>query len=160
MIMSSHFPLAGDFVFVCCDYYLCMMSCTRALRLREPIDAWIRSRKGKYENPIEINHWEYMEALLPVLNLIKTASKYLEATSYPTGSKALKKMWKMNDGLMKVHEAEPAAYTGLGHQTIPSRHPGEVAARSWTTPTLVWQWAFLALMDPSGGIIGGSVGCL
>ena len=68
------------------------ISWCRALRLREPLDKWLRAQKVDYEYPIEIHHWEYMEALLPVLALFKSASKYLEADDYPTGSKVLKKL--------------------------------------------------------------------
>ena len=32
-----------------------------------------------YKHPIEIYHWDYMAALLPVLALFKRTSKYLEA---------------------------------------------------------------------------------
>ncbi len=137
--------------------YLCIMSCTRALRLREPIEAWIRSQKGKYDDPIEMNHWEYMEALLPVLNLFKVTSKYLEGTKYPTGSKALKKMWKLDAAVTKVHANEPNAYTGLAIKPF-CRDLLVKLQEVMDDPTLVWQWAFLALMDPSGGIIGGCLG--
>ena len=52
-----------------------------------------------YKHPIEIHHWEYMQALLPVLALFKRTSKYLEADDYPTGSKVLKKLWRLHKSL-------------------------------------------------------------
>ena len=141
--------LCVSFVRLC--HTLCFLSCTRALRLREPIEAWFRSQKGKYENPIEMNHWEYMEVMLPVLNYIKVTSKYLEGQKYPTGSKALKKLWKMTVALQQVHANEPAAYTGLAMKPF-CRDLLWKLEQVMNDPTLVWQWAFLALMDPSGGV--------
>ena len=82
-----------------------MSSCTRALYLWEPVDAWVRFQKGKYQNPIEINHWEYMEKVLPVLSVLKKTSKYLEANEYPTGSKALKQMWKLHRALVSTQDS-------------------------------------------------------
>ena len=86
-----------SFVRLCDPFFF--LACTRALHLWEPIEAWIRSQKGTYEDPIEMNHWEYMQAMLPVLNYIKVTSKYLEGHKYPTGSKALKKLWKLTVAL-------------------------------------------------------------
>ena len=66
-----------------------------------------------YKHPIEIHHWEYMQALLPVLALFKRTSKYLEADEYPTGSKVLKKLWRLYKSLQLLHHDEPNAATGL-----------------------------------------------
>ena len=135
-----------------------MSSCTRALRLREPIDAWVRSQKGEYQNPIEINHWEYMEKVLPVLSAFKKTSKYLEADEYPTGSKALKQMWKLHRALVSTRDSE--GHDGL-QRTVQgfAAHLVRKLNHVMDDPTHVWQWAFLALLDPTGGI-GNGVGSI
>ena len=76
---------------------LCGFSWFRALCLWEPLDTWLRAQKVDYKHPIEIHHWNYMEALLPMLALFRRTSKYLEADEYPTGSKVLKKLWRLRD---------------------------------------------------------------
>ena len=135
-----------------------MFNCTRALRLREPIDAWVRSQKGEYQNPIEINHWEYMEKILPILSALKKTSKYLEADEYPTGSKALKQMWKL-------HRALVSTLDSVGHDGPERSVKGFVLhllqKLKWVMddPAHVWQWAFLALLDPTGGM-GNGVGSI
>ena len=78
---------------------LCGFSWFRALRLREPLETWLRAQKVDYKHPIEIHHWDYMKALLPVLALFRRTSKYLEADEYPTGSKVLKKLWRLRKSL-------------------------------------------------------------
>ena len=112
----------------------------------------MRSQKGEYGNPIEINHWEYMDALLPVLALIKKTSKFLEADEYPTGSKVLKKLWKMHKALIKIWDKEVAAYVGLAIKPF-CRDLLTKFEELMNDPTLIWQWAFLALMDPTGGMV-------
>ena len=132
-----------------------MFCCTRALRLREPIDTWIRSQRGKYANPIEINHWEYMEALLPLLSCVKKTSKYLEADEYPTGSKALRKMWRLRKTLWGIYEADHPV--GPGRAVMPfCRDLVTKLDELLNDPTLIWQWSFLALMDPTGGTVKGN----
>ena len=54
-----------------------------------------------------------MKALLPVLALFRRTSKYLEADEYPTGSKVLKKLWRLRKSLGQMHEEEPNAAMGL-----------------------------------------------
>ena len=66
-----------------------------------------------YKYPIEIHHWEYMEALLPVLALFKRTSKYLEADEYPTGSQVLKRLWRLRVSLDDMHKRLHTAGTGL-----------------------------------------------
>ena len=110
----------------------------------------MRVQKVDYKHPIEIHHWEYMEALLPVLALFRRTSKYLEADEYPTGSKVLKKLWRLRKSLEQMHADEPNAATGLAIKPL-----------CWdllvkfdelmNDATMLWQWAFLAFMDPSGG---------
>ena len=135
-----------------------MSSCNRALRLWEPIDAWVRSQKGEYQNPIQINHWEYMEKIVPILSAFKKTSKYLEADEYPAGSKALKQMWKL-------HRALVSTWDGGGHDGLQCAVQGFAAHlvrklnHVMDDPTHVWQWAFLALLDPTGGI-GNGVGSI
>ena len=135
-----------------------MSSCTRALRLREPIDAWVRSQKGEYQNPIEINHWEYMEKVLPVLSALKKTSKYLEADEYPTGSKALKQMWKLHRALVSTRDS--AGRDGP-ERSMKGFVMHLLRKLVWVMddPTHVWQWAFLALLDPTGGM-GNGVGSI
>ena len=105
-----------------------------------------------YKYPIEIHHWEYMQALLPVLALFKRTSKYLEADDYPTGSKVVKKLWRLRKSLQQMHDAEPAAATGLAVKPfcldLMTKFDELVK-----DPTLMWQWAFLAFMDPTGGSV-------
>ena len=43
-----------------------------------------------------------MEKIVPVLSVVKKTSKYLEADKYPTGSKALKQMWKLHKALVSI----------------------------------------------------------
>ena len=105
-----------------------------------------------YKHPIEIHHWEYMQALLPVLALFKRTSKYLEADEYPTGSKVLKKLWRLYKSLQQLHHDEPNAATGLAVKPF----CGDLLTKFddlVQDPTLMWQWAFLAFMDPSGGSV-------
>ena len=105
-----------------------------------------------YKHPIEIHHWEYMQALLPVLALFKRTSKYLEADDYPTGSKVLKKLWRLYKSLQQLHHDEPNAATGLAVKPF----CGDLLSKFddlVQDPTLMWQWAFLAFMDPSGGSV-------
>ena len=126
-----------------------MFSCTRAFRLREPIDAWIRSQRGQYQNPIEINHWEYMEKALPIFAAVKKTSKYLEADEYPTGSKALRQMWKLHRALVQTKR-------GFGKDGSDGAMRGFIDGMVYKLSlvlddaTLFWQWAFLALLDPTG----------
>lgn len=102
-----------------------------------------------YNHPIEIHHWEYMEAVLPILALFKHTSKYLEADDYPTGSKALRKLWKLRLCVARVHEDTPAAATGLAVKPF-CRYLLVKFDELMNDPTLFFQWAFLAFMDPSG----------
>ena len=103
-----------------------------------------------YKHPIELHHWDYMEALLPVLALFRRASKYLEADEYPTGSKVLKKLWRLRKSLGQMHQDEPNAATGLAIK--PLLHDLLVKFDElMEDPTMLWQWAFLAFMDPTGG---------
>ena len=135
-----------------------MSSCNRALRLREPIDAWVRSQKGEYQNPIEINHWEYMEKIVPILSAFKKTSKYLEADEYPTGSKALKQMWKLHRALVSTRDS--GGHDGLQRAVQGfAAHLVRKLNHVMDDPTHVWQWAFLALLDPTGGI-GNGVGSI
>lgn len=127
------------------------ISCCRALRLREPLERWLRAQPVDFEHPIEIVHWEYMEALLPVLALFKSTSKYLEADDYPTGSKVLKKLYRLRKSLGQMHEEEVNAATGTAIK--PLLHDLLYKFDDIVNdPTMLWQWAFLALMDPTGGI--------
>ena len=105
-----------------------------------------------YKHPIEIHHWEYMQALLPVLALFKRTSKYLEADEYPTGSKVLKKLWRLYKSLQQLHHDEPNAATGLAVKPF-CRDLLRKFDDLVQDPTLMWQWAFLAFMDPSGGSV-------
>ena len=105
-----------------------------------------------YKHPIEIHHWEYMEALLPVLTLFKRTSKYLEADEYPTGSKVLKKLWRLRTSLGRMHADEPNAATGLAVKPF-CRDLLTKFDELVNDPTLMWQWAFLAFMDPTGGSV-------
>ena len=66
----------------------------------------MRPQSVDYKHTIEIHHWEYMEALLPILALFKHMSKYLKADEYPTGSKALRRLWTLEKTPVKIrHEA-------------------------------------------------------
>ena len=121
----------------------------RALRLREPLEAWLKTQKVDYSHPIEIQHWEYLEALLPVLALFKRTSKYLEADEYPTGSKVLKKLWRLRTALGRMHDDEPNAATGLAIKPF-CRDLLTKFDDLINDPTMLWQWAFLAFMDPTG----------
>ena len=126
-------------------------SCTRALRLREPIDSWIRAQHGQYANPIEINHWEYMEDMLPVLACIKKASKRLEADNVPTGLKSLKVFLQLRGVLISLVRDTECKNTGTA--IIPfCKDLVQKFDEIVDDPTLIWQMAFLALMDPSGGV--------
>ena len=110
----------------------------RALRLREPLEAWLRAQKVDYKYPIEIHHWEYMEALLPVLALFKRTSKYLEADEYPTGSQVLKRLWRLRVSLHDMHKRLHTAGTGLALK--PLLHDLLVKFDElMDDPTLLWQ---------------------
>ena len=124
----------------------------RAVRLRAPIEAWIKAQPADYKHPIEFQHWDFMEALLPVLTLFKRTSKYLEADEYPTGSKVLKKLWRLHKSLLQLHDEEPNAATGLAIKPF-CRHLLVKFDELVKDPTLMWQWAFLAFMDPTGGSV-------
>ena len=102
-----------------------------------------------YKYPIEIHHWDYMQALLPVLALFKRTSKYLEADDYPTGSKVLKKLWKLRLSLGRMHEEEQNAATGRAIKPL-CRDLLQKFDELIDDPTMLWQWAFLAFMDPTG----------
>ena len=102
-----------------------------------------------YKHPIEIHHWDYMEALLPVLALFKRTSKYLEADEYPTGSKVLRKLWRLRKSLAQMHQDEPNAATGLAVKPF-CRDLLTKFDELMDDATLMWQWAFLAFMDPTG----------
>ena len=95
-----------------------------------------------------------MEAVLPVLSCVKKTSKYLEADTYPTGSKALRKMWRLRKTLGKIHDDEPAAGTGRAVKPF-CRDLLIKFDELLNDPTLIWQWSFLALMDPTGGAVKG-----
>ena len=109
----------------------------------------MKTQKVDYPHHIERPHWEYMEALLPVLALFKRASKYLEADEYPTGSKVLKKLWRLRKALGKMHVEEPNAGTGLAIKPL-CRYLIVKFDELMNDPTMVWQWAFLAFLDPTG----------
>ena len=90
-----------------------------------------------------------MEAILPVLACVKKCSKRLEAEDYPTGSKALKVFKKLRGVL--AGELFDMECKGPGTALIP--FIGDLLRKIdelLDDPTLVWQMAFLALMDPSG----------
>ena len=125
------------------------ISWCRALHLREPLEAWLRAQKVDYKHPIEISHWDYMEALLPVLALFRRASKYLEADEYPTESKVLKKLWRLRLSLGRMHDEEKNATMGLAIKPL-CHDPLQKFDELMDDPTMLWQWAFLAFMDPSG----------
>ena len=121
----------------------------RALRLREPLEAWLKAQKVDYSHHIEIQHWDYMEALLPVLAMFKRTSKYLEADEYPTGSKVLTKLRRLRMALGQMHDEEPNAATGLAIKPF-CRDLLTKFDELVNDPTMLWQWAFLAFMDPTG----------
>ena len=84
--------------------------------------------------------------------LFKRTSKYLEADEYPIGSKVLKKLWRLYKSLQQLHHDEPNAATRLAVKPL----CGDLLTKFddlVKDPTLMWQWAFLAFMDPSGGSV-------
>ena len=121
--------------------------CTRVVRLRRPIDAWFREHPD-YSEPLELQHWSYLEALVPFFATIKAASKRPEADTYCTGSKALKILWNLRCFLTDCADEEPRGPNGaLAPLATDLRHKLDEALDD---PTWVWQMGFLALMDPSG----------
>ena len=115
------------------------------------MEAWFRAHPD-YSTPLELSHWSYLAALVPVLTGLKAASKRLEADTYITGSKALKVFKVLRSFLSDQRNGDNK---GPGSAIVPMcfdflcKLDGAL-----NDPTRIRQMTFLAFMDPSGGCIG------
>jgi len=96
----------------------------------------------EYADPLELSHWNYLEAIIPVFTNIKIVCKRLEADGYVTGCKAVKFLHRLLDYLEHWIQMNNKGI----HRTL-----RPIVEAIWNKlkdalrdVTWVWQMAFLA----------------
>lgn len=122
----------------------------RMLLLKRAVQRYMEQFPDEVQEPLELRHWQVLNAVKELLATVKAASLKLEADTVPTGGQAL---WVFHKLLMYLNKHA----TDSEHLTDSAKNIMKLAGGIMTklgeelaSPNWLFGLAFLALMDVSG----------
>ena len=101
---------------------------------------------------LELSDWDALNAIYEVLGLARDATEWMEGEQIPTGSRALKYLWRFICIMAQRSPADPIAVLN-SRQCIVVLLPRAMKDKMMDElddPNWVFAMAFMAYMDPSG----------
>ena len=123
----------------------------RLLVLQPCIDEYSRQHVEQLQ-ALELSHWDALKAIYEVLGLTQDTTKRLEGEQIPTGSCALKYLWRFVCIMAQRSPTDPVVVlSSHQHIVIPlARAMMDKMMAELDDPNWMLAMAFMAYMDPSG----------
>ena len=123
----------------------------RLLVLRPYVDEYSRQHVDQL-HALELSDWDALNAIYEVLGLARDATERLEGEQIPTGSRALKYLWRFVCIMAQRSPDDPIAVLNSRQCIVVplARAMKEKMMAELDDPNWVFAMAFMAYMDPSG----------
>ena len=101
---------------------------------------------------LELSDWDALKAIYEVLGLTRDAMERMEGEHIPTGSRALKYLWRFVCIMAQRSLDDPIAVLNSRQRIVVplARAMKEKMMAELDDPNWVFAMAFMAYMDPSG----------
>ena len=123
----------------------------RLLVLQPYIDEYSRQHVDQLYT-LELSDWDALKAIYEALGLAREATEWLEGEHIPTGSRALKYLWRFVCIMAQRSPDDPIAVLNSRQCIVVpfARAMKEKMMAELDDPNWVFVMAFMAYMDPSG----------
>ena len=123
----------------------------RLLVLRPYVDEYSRQHVQELQ-ALELSDWDALNAIYEVLGLARDATERMEGEQIPTGSRALKYLWRFVCIMAQRSPADPIAVLNSRQSIVVplARAMKDKMMDELDDPNWVFAMAFMAYMDPSG----------
>ena len=123
----------------------------RLLVLQPYVDEYSRQHVEELQAH-ELSDWDALNAMYKVLDLARDATERMEGGQIPTGSRALKYLWRFVCIMAQRSPADPIAVLNSCQSIVVplARAMKDKMMDELDDPNWVFAMAFLAYMDPSG----------